>query len=319
MAQPGFSFLVCGDSALLKEEFGRQIASWTDAKQLVFWGDEEPGDNFWGSLQQVGLFAERRIVLVRRGEFWPAAIWKNISTMLSRPQEGIWPFFCLEVAFEKGKHKIPAHIQKCAAFTFAEKQKWVWRDPGIGKNKAAYIKSQAQKYGISLPADLLNSFCAAVPDDASSISNELAKLSLIATGGKITRDLLPPTSESLESDAFGLIRRLYSGDLPGVWQEISRDSDGSLLFFVIALLAREFRNLWQLAAGQSPRMYPAEKQRLQTVAKKLGFPGISAGFAAILDAEWHVKSGKMTPQQALEHLCVTIANIFCGNRTYALP
>lgn len=319
MAQPGFSFLVCADSALLREELERQASAWPGASRVVFWGDEEPGDAFWGSLQQAGLFAKRRIIIVRQGELWSAAIWKSISQALGRPQDGIWPFFCLEVGFEKGKHKIPAHIQKCAAFAFAEKKKWIWRHQGLARDKQAYARKLAQEYGLNFNQEDLAAFCAALPPDASAIGNEMAKLSLLAKDGKPTRDLLPPTSESLESDAFGLIRRLATNDIAGAWQELERDGDGSLLFFVIALLAREFRNLWQLAAGESPPMHPAEATRMRSLAKKMGFPGIASGFSAVVDAEWNVKSGKMNPQQALEFLCVAAADIFAAKGAHPLP
>lgn len=319
MARPGFSFLVCGDSTLLKEELERQASAWPEASRTVFWGDEEPGDAFFGSLQQTGLFAERRLVIVRQSELWPAAVWKNISQALARPQEGIWPFFCLEAGYEKGKHKIPAHVQKCAAFTFADKKKWVWRDPGLAQNKQAYAKDLAQKMGLVFGSGDFAAFCAALPADACAISNELAKLALLAPDGKLSRDMLPPTSESLESDAFGLIRKLAANDLSGVWQELDRDSDGGLLFFLIALLAREFRTLWQIACGKTPPMRPSDASRMKGLAKKMGFTGITAGFTAILDAEWNVKSGKMTPQQSLENLCAQAADIFAGKGAYPLP
>lgn len=307
--QPHFSILICGDSAILKEELERQISGWDDARRLVFWGDEEPREDFWSALQQVGLFSERRIVVIRQGELWHASVWKGISEALSRPHDGIWPIFCLEGPWEKGKPKIPTHIQKSGAYVQAERNQWIWSCPGLGQNKSAYARNLAKKLGLKLPPDELSAFCAALPNDAAALSNELAKLHLVCDGGAVTRELLPPTSDSLESDAFTLIRRLTEGDLPTAWRELARDSDGSLLFFVIALLAREFRTLWQLTRGESPRLYPSDAQRMRSMARKLSFSGIAAGFSALADADWHVKSGQMTPQQSLEHLCVAIVGL----------
>jgi len=314
MGRPGFSFLVCPDVTFLKEELERLVSSEASSwKRQVFWGDEEPGGQFWESLQQIGLFAEKRIVIVRQAESWPATVWKELSQALAKKLDHVWPFFCLEVGFEKGKYKIPAHIQKAACFTYAEKKGWIWRSQGLGQNMAAFIRSHAKKLGLSFSKEDFELFCASVPQDAQSVINELEKLALLAEDGKVKTALLPESSSSLENNAFGLIRKLQAGDLPGAWRELEKDSDGSLLFFMIALLAREFRLLWQINAGENPRMYPAEARTKSALAKELGQAGIAVGFAALADAEWQVKSGHQRPEQVMEYLCVKIASLFNGN------
>lgn len=308
MNRPGFSFLVCPDSAILKEELERQAKEYANGwKRHVFWGDEEPGNQFWESLQQVGLFAENRILIIRQAESWPAPVWKAVSQALGQQLDHVWPFFCLEVAFEKGKAKIPAHIQKTRCFMLAEKKNWIWHSEGLGSSLASFVKKYSRQYGLNMGNEELNRFCTCIQPDASAILNELQKLALVATDGKVTADILPQGAASLESDAFGLIRKLAANDLPGVWMEISRDTDGSLLFFLIALLARDFRLLWQINAGENPRMYPGDAQRKRSQAKSLGASGIAKGLAALADAEWQVKSGRQSPSQTLEKLCVDMA------------
>lgn len=311
MARPGFSFLVCPDSAIFKEELERQTSAHANGwKRDIFWGDEEPGPKFWESLQQVGLFAENRVIVVRQAESWPAPVWKSISQALGHELSHVWPFFCLEVAFEKGKAKIPAMIQKTRCFALAEKKGWVWSSPGLGSGIASFVKAHAKKLRLVFANEELSEFCANIQPDASAILNELQKLALVAPDGKIARELLPQSAASLESDAFGLLRKLAANDLSGVWAEIAKDTDGSLLFFLIALVARELRLLWQINAGENPRIYPGEAQRKRALAKSLGVSGIARGLAALADAEWQVKSGRQTPAQTLELLCVQMDMLF---------
>lgn len=311
MPRPGFSFLICPDITLLKEELERQAgdeaSSW---KRRVFWGDEEPGPQFWESLSQIGLFEENRIVIVRQAEAWPAVIWKELSRILAKKLDHVWPFFCLEVGFEKGKYKIPAHIQKTPCFGYADKKGWIWRSQGLEQNLANFSRARAKKLGLTFSADNFALFCATVQPDAQSVINELEKLALLAEHGKVEKSLLPETSASMENDAFALIRRLQAGDLAEAWSELQKDTDGGLLFFLIALLAREFRLLWQITAGENPRMHPAETRSKHALARKLGYKGIASGFAALADAEWQVKSGRQRPEQTLEYLCAQMSSLF---------
>lgn len=318
MGRPGFSFFVCPDITILKEEMERQLAAAAPGWQRrLYWGDEEPGGQFWESMRQAGLFAEKRVVIVRQAERWPAAVWKELDQVLARKIEYVWAIFCLEVDFEKGKYKIPAHIQKTSAFAYADKKGWVWRSQGLGQNLQAFVREHAKRLGLVFTPDDFSLFCGRTSADAQGVINELEKLALLAQDGKVKTGYLPENAASMENDAFGLIRCLEAGNLHAAWKELQKDTDGSLLFFLIALLAREFRLLWQIAAGENPRMYPAEVRTKTALARRIGHAGIAEGLAALADAEWQVKSGRQRPEQTLEFLCARMAALFTGGRTSA--
>lgn len=309
MPKPGFSILVCPDAALLNEHIEKTSAQWGKARRLVFWGDEEPSDAFWESLQQIGLFGEKRIVVGRRAELLSAAAWKGLSRALAKPMDHIWPFLCLEVEKEKGAFKIPAHIKNLACFKFADKQGWIWREEGLQGKIEPFVKNHAANLKLNFPPGLLNGFCAGLPPDANAILNELQKLLLLAPDGVITPEILPDNPFALENDAFALLGHLWTGNIPALWKELENDSEGSLLFFVIALLARDFRILWQLLAGEKPYLPPQQVQAKRNLAVKLGFAGIAKGFAALAEAEWQVKSGRLPPPRALEVLVMAILRL----------
>lgn len=55
-----------------------------------------------------------------------------------------------------------------------------------------------------------------------------------------------------------------------MWKELSRSQDGdSLLFSLLALLARELRLLWQLWAGEKVRVHPNEAAFKKQLATRL--------------------------------------------------
>lgn len=313
--KPGFCFLICPDAELLRERLELWLKKFPPAsgerERLLFWGDEEPEARFWDSLVQQGLFAAPRAVIVRRANEWKAGIWKNLSGTLARVPEAIWPFLCLEVGFERGKFKIPAHIQKSRCYSFAEKNGWIWSDKGLGEGGLArFVAEKAKKAGAVFAPEAMRLFCEGAAPDAAAITNELEKLALAANGAPIGPEMISQSFGMLETDAFTCIRKLEAGDIAGAWSEVAKGSANEPLFLFIALLSREFRQLWQILAGENPRMHPAEASRKRSLAISLGRARVAKGFSALADAEWQVKSGRRSPGQALEFLLSEVCGIF---------
>ena len=131
--RPGFSFCICPDGKLLRQQVEELLGAHPDAgrERHVFWGDDELPPKFWEILTLQGLFSTSRVLVMRNAHALPADVWKRLSAALSRPNPQTWPLFCLEVAWEKGQPKIPAHIAKLPCFTFADAKGWIWRSPGL--------------------------------------------------------------------------------------------------------------------------------------------------------------------------------------------
>lgn len=314
--RPAFCLLVCPDSALLLEHIAEMLSAWTPAggkwEKRVYWGDEPPGDKYWNDLDQQALFPASKAVIARRSNEWPAQVWKSLASVKDISSVDVWPLFCLEGAFERGQPKIPAYIQKSELYQHAEKKGWIWRMPPlVGAGLVKYARAQADRAGLKLSTQCMEQLCSSVLPDASSIRNEIEKLDLISRSRELAPELVVMDSGAPESDAFNCMRMLLSGNIAGVWKELQR-SDDSLLFLLLALLAREFRLYWQILAGESPRLMPADAAARNAKARDLGFSGISSAFALLAEAEWNVKSGTMTPSQSLEKLVVAVATIFSG-------
>ena len=100
---------------------------------------------------------------------------------------------------------------------------------------------------------------------------------------------------------------MEAGNLAAVWKELSRSQDwDSLLFSLVALLARELRLLWQLWAGEKARVHPNEAAFKKQLAARLGPTALAEGFSTVMDAELQVKSGRRSPGQSLEYLAASM-------------
>ncbi|WP_296305103.1 DNA polymerase III subunit delta [uncultured Desulfovibrio sp.] len=330
MSHPGFTFLICPDSRLLQAHMeGLLSSAKADSRweRHVYWGDEDPPPRFWEQLTLQGLFGTPRVLVARQAHLWPAAVWKKISAALGHPSDQCWPFFCLEVAWERGQPKIPAHLAKLRCFAYAEQQGWVWRNEGLTeRGLRRHVQERATALGLRFAPDALEQFCASVPVAAQAVENELQKLLLLAPADtppsaasplRVDVAMLATASWSPDCNVFALIRHLEAANLPAVWKELERgrrDGD-SLIFSLLALLAREFRQLWQLLAGEKVRLSPTDAGAKQQLARRLGFDGLSQGLALIMDTEWQIKSGRRSPEQCLDFLAAELCRLFARGRS----
>ncbi len=317
MAQPGFYFCVCPDGRLIKEHIETCLAALPDHgagwERHTYWGDEELPPQFWEQLTLQGLFGTSRVVLVRNAQNIPAAVWKRLSAALGAPNPQCLPMFCLEVAWEKNQPKIPAHIAKLRCLAFADKQKWIWRSPGLDERSLKkHVQTRAQALGLTFAPGALEVLCAGVPPDANAVENELQKLTLAAGSGPVTQEMAASAGYVPEFNIFAFIRMIQAGNVPGAWQEVRRgqkDGDG-LLFPFLGMLLREARLLWQIHAGENVRLHPSDAAAKQQLAARLGHQGLTRLFDLILRAELHVKSGERQPDQTLEALIADLIRLF---------
>lgn len=325
---PAFSFLVCPDSKLTHDHLEGQLASLAaEAGKLekhVYWGDEEPPQAFWQDLTMTGLFGRPCAIVVRQANQWPAAVWKNLSRALARPSDKARAFFCLEVPWEKNQPKIPNHIAKQKCLAFADSKGWIWRQAPLNERTLTrHVQARARALGLDFSPDALAQFCASVPCDAGAIENELDKLVLMTmrrdgAPAPVTTAMTGTAAFSPDCNIFALLRNVMSGNLPAVWKELARNRDGgeSLLFPLLSLMARDLRQLWQILAGEDVRLFSQDAGLKKSLAQRLGMAGVARGLAAVADAEFSVKSGRVAPDQALEFLLASMT-IACSGKPFA--
>ncbi|MEG2140548.1 MAG: DNA polymerase III subunit delta [Bilophila sp.] len=312
----GFTLCICPDGKLLRQQIEELLAvvPGTDPwERHVFWGDEDLPRTFWELLTLQGLFATPRALIVRNAHNLPADIWKRLSPALAHPNPLTWPLFCMEGSWEKGQPKILAHIAKLSCYAFADKKGWIWRSPGLdGRSLRRYIQSQAKTLGLTLAPGSIEALIEGLPQDAAAVDNELEKLSLLVGNTPLTPELARSVSHTAAFNVFTFLRQLQAGQAAHVWKSVLEEQrkGEEPLFYLLAMLQREARQLWQLLAGEQLRMAPADLTAKQQTATRLGVTGLAKVWDAMHTAELAVKSGRRSPAQALDGLMGELTLLF---------
>ncbi len=336
MARPGFYFCICPDAGLIKKhieqlqkDYPAHVSGNADGtmgggllgsapvqsqwQRHVYWGDEDLSAAFWEHLMLQGLFSHPRLLIVRNAQNISAARWKELSTALASPNPLTFLILCLEGAWEKGQPKLPAHIVKQKSLAFADKKGWIWRHGGLDiQGIKKYIQSKAQSLHLSFDPHALDALCACVPPDATAIDSELEKLHLASNDGRVSMDMVGSGTFIPESNIFSFMNQIYAGNLSAAWREVYRSQNDldALLFPFLALLSRDAKTLWQILAGDNPRMHPAAAREKEACARRLGFQGIAQVFACIVQAELAIKSGERSVEQTLEAVVAELTLLF---------
>lgn len=320
MNQQGFTFCICPDSLILQqyleELFTVQCIS-TKWEKSVYWGDEELPKKFWDYLTLQNLFTNKKIVILRKAHLLTSSIWRNLSSTISKPNQYVWPIFCLENVWEKRKPKIPSHLQKLPCFTFAQKQRWIWSSPGLDEHSLKqFIKTQAANIGLTLETQALETLANFLPPDAATIKSELLKIKLSNANQLVISnqqlDIGDIVCHKNSFDIFLFLKQLQSGNTLQVWTSILHEQkkEEEPLFFILTMLQREAKILWQLLMNENIKGYPNEIAKKTQLAKHIGIKGIIKMWDAFYLAEITVKSGQSSSTQALETLISTLLPIF---------
>lgn len=356
MQRPGFSFLVCPDSRLARLELQRLLKAYPAPggngenglpgltvavapksgtangwQEQVYWADEELPPAFWEDLTLQGLFSAPKAVILRQGNLLPAESWKKLSAALGKASSDTWPFIFMEVDFDKGRPKVPAHIQKLKCWEFAEKQNWIWSYGGLEqRNLPAFVRDEAKRRGLSFAPGAFEAIITKLPLDATALLLELDKLELAAhfsgdssgnqagndtgTGNKVIgREQAALLVHEPDMDIFAFIRAVQEGKNPAeVWRKLNRDElsgEGSVFSF-LALLLREARILWQLLSNEPVNLPPSIMPIRKRLAQNLGFDGLAQLWELAFEAERGIKSGERSPEQAHEALVAGLMRVF---------
>lgn len=320
---PGFLFCICPDGKLLRQRVEELLADGPEKRERhLFWGDEELPDQFWELLTLQGLFSVSRALIIRNAHTIVADTWKRLSKALGRPNPRTLPLFCLEGAWERGQPKIPAHITKLPCFAFAEKKSWIWRAPGLdSRSLRRYLQLRIKALGLSCAPGALEALCEILPPDAATVENELEKLFLLSAGEPLSSEMVRTIAQGTDFNIFTFLRQLQNGQTMQVWKTLLEEQQKGEepLFYLLVMLQREVRQLWQLLMGEQVRMPPGEVAVRQQTASRLGAAGLCRIWDALHTAELSVKSGYRSPSQALERLMEELTLLFAGAEKNCQP
>ena len=131
---------------------------------------------------------------------------------------------------------------------------------------------RSKALGLGLEPGCVDILAETLLPDAAAVDAELSKLQLLADGKPLTQEQARSVSPTTEFNVFAFLRQLQAGQAASVWKSIlEEESKGEEpLFYLLAMLQREARQLWQLLAGEQVRMGPSDQQAKQQTASRPG-------------------------------------------------
>ena len=242
-----------------------------------------------------------------------ADTWKKLNAVLPQTVATCWPIILLEVPYERKKPKIPDYISKKKCFTFAEKQGWMFSDPGILESTALeYITKLAAKKYPHIPQQVLHNVSVQVPLEAKAIENELCKLEMFYDDSNniSNKEAILNKSRDADINYFAIMQQVMSGNLEHVFKLITTDKDIDKHFFILSVFfEREFKSLWQIKTQASTGS--SYKQR---TASMLSFEDLAQAMGCLVEAEWRLKQGLATGLQCFDYMLITLCKIFAKSK-----
>ncbi|MFP4671251.1 MAG: DNA polymerase III subunit delta [Desulfohalobiaceae bacterium] len=312
-------FVICPDAGLLQQEIHKRLGEdQQDWQRHVFWADEELPEKFWTTLTLDGLLPAGNAVILRQADKVQASFWKELHPVLAKFRSRIWPFFCLEKEWSKGRPPIPASLSKQKYWQVARERGWIWQSPGLTRSGLRdYLRAWAREKGFRLQESFLSLGLQMLPLDAGQLQSELQKLELLAWDRQeLQPEDLGQVSLQGSTDIFGFLQGLQSkGAELKVWQEVLRyqlQGDSDQIMLLLRLLLRETRIMWQLLQGEQPPgpLPPRVKSQKQALAANLGEAGLARLWEILLQTETDIKGGAISQDQAWEILSSKLLRIF---------
>ena len=328
-ARPGFYFCVCPDPELSRQKIRSLLTRFPPPsgqwKEVVFWGGDGLGDEFWQALRVQNLFGEHKALILREAQALLAEDWRALSRALATVPPTVWPFLCLEGAFDHKGPKLPAQVSKLKCRAFAVDKGWNWESAGLDAGGLKnMVRDYCAEHGLQLAPNSLEAIAAALPPDATAARLELEKIALAAPDNTLTPDSVAIIAHEPDIDVFAFLRAIEAQakggsrrgqtDFLQAWRAVLVDevSKETMLFPFIGALVREARVLWQILFKEKvfiPGYALADKERL---ARALGVRGVAALWDLALTAERGIKSGERKEDQALEALTAGLIDLFQG-------
>ena len=309
MARQGFSFLVCADPELIRDRVDELLGGEGFAPR-VFWGDEDLTDRYWQTLTVPSMMGPPNAVILRRAQDQDDDFWTRMEPLLAMARPSVWPIFCLESEWDKGKPKVAKSVTKGKFWAAAQKRGWIWEHPGLTRaNIGRELDRFAARHALSFGPGVKKTLAESLPLTTIALRNELEKILLLA--GENTTILAEHLAVLETEDPFDIFAFLRSLQTPQgrkqAWDRLLNDpamASGDMVFPVSSLMLREARQLWQLLHGEDNKvqLFPGLKAEKKNLAKRLGPARIGRFWDLVLKADTDIKTGRLKPAQAMENL-----------------
>jgi DNA polymerase-3 subunit delta len=280
----------------------------------IYYGNECRGDEIVDTAQTMPMFADWRVVLVKRGQGLSQAAYDLMTHYVQDPS----PTTCLIIQGEKidQRRKFFTEIKKNGALVECKRP--------YENQLGSFIRDEAAGYGKRVDAAAVELLVHLVGNNLQELAAQIEKVALyIGNRDAIgIDDVRAVVSDTRVDSVFELANALGNKDMQSVLrrlQTILRDGEAPLM--ILAVITRHFRQLWQVREmidrrlpeqeiGKNTGISPYFLKGMIRQARNYSTREIRMNFERLYSADLAMKSGGK-PQLVLGELLQT----FCRERT----
>lgn len=250
-------YLLYGDEPYLVERAVKKLLeravdpSFRDFNLNVFYGNECKGDEVFSAAQTLPMFAERRVVLVKKGGELSAAAMEILLSYVQDPCPGT----CLILQAEKvdGRKKFYAEFKKRGeAVEFKRPYE---------NQLGPYVRDEVRAAGKKIDSAAAELLAYLVGNNLQELVSQIEKL-CIYCGKKESigvADVKAIVSDTKVESVFEFTDALGAKELPRALRMLtSLLQDGEAPLRILGAVSRHYRQLWQVRELLDRRLPPAE-------------------------------------------------------------
>jgi len=238
-------YLLCGDEPYLVERGVKKLLDRTvdpgfrDFNLNVFYGNECKGEEIFGAVQTLPMFAERRVVLVKKGGDLPAAALEILLPYLQDPS----PSTCLILQAEKvdGRKKFFAEFKKRGEMVEFKRP--------YENQLGPYVRDEVRAAGKKIDGAAAELLAYLVGNNLQELVSQIEKLCLYCGQKELitVADVKAIVSDTKVESVFEFTDALGAKDTARALRLLTTIlDDGEAPLRVLGGVARHYRQLWQV-------------------------------------------------------------------------
>jgi DNA polymerase III subunit delta len=314
-------FFYGDETFLMEREVKRFIATLVPADVADFnldilYGTDRKGEEIAAAAQTLPMFAERRLVVVKRSEGLAEADYEVLAAYLKRPS----PTTCLLFAGKKPdlRRKFFLDLKKVGEL--------VEFRPPYENQLPAFITAEAAHAGSPIAPEAVELLILLSGSNLQELASQVEKLAAYAGEAKAitleaVREIASDTRVDTVFDLANALGEKQVGTALRKLQTVLRD--GQAPIYVLNMLTRHFRQLWQLRELMARKVPKPEMGRAIGLRSDYFLPGLmkQAGnftladfrelFDLLYETDIALKSSRLKPAFILERLFMALC---AGNR-----
>jgi len=309
-------FFYGDETFLMEREVKRFIATLVPADVADFnldilYGTDRKGEEIAAAAQTLPMFAERRLVVVKRSEGLAEADYEVLAAYLKRPS----PTTCLLFVGKKPdlRRKFFLDLKKVGELV-------EFRHP-YENQLPAFITAEAALAGAPIAPEAVELLILLSGSNLQELASQIEKLAAYVGEGKAitleaVREIASDTRVDTVFDLANALGEKQVGTALRKLQTVLRD--GQAPIYVLNMLTRHFRQLWQLRELMVRRVPKSEMGRAIGLRSEYFLPGLmkQAGnftladfrelFDHLYETDIALKSSRLKPAFILERLFMAL-------------